>query len=132
MYMSMVTETRWDPDLMLERDAFLWTTMKEASEVAIEAEINARNVRAKAEESFLISISISPMVTHLVRPETGASFICRDKNLYIPFLSYVFFLIIRALIVYIFSYNLAKCQQFENYEMYKYTHDRQMEFLHTI
>lgn len=59
--MSMVTETRWDPDLMVERDAFLWTTMKGTSEVAIEAEINVRKIRADDEESFLIPISISPI-----------------------------------------------------------------------
>lgn len=60
LYMSTVTKTRWTPDLMLERDAFLWTTMKgnSDSEVAIEAEINARNTRADTERCFLILISI--------------------------------------------------------------------------
>lgn len=60
LWMSMVTKTRCTPDLMLERDAFLWTTMKGTSDskVVVEADINARNTRADTEESFLIPISI--------------------------------------------------------------------------
>lgn len=70
--MSMVTETRWVPDLMVEREAFLWTTMKGTSEVATVTEINVRKIRAdaEAEESFLITISIFSDAHSLVRGQT--------------------------------------------------------------